>query len=815
VRLIVQIFGILVLGLITASAAHTMESAEYFPADSDFDASIPSPESVLGWEVGDWRVDHPALVQYMQKLSDESDRVSIKVIGYSHEKRPLLQLVISSAENQSKLESLRQTHLDAAVSGDLKAPLVVWLGYSVHGNEASGSNAAGLNRFASWANTNSSATPVGDRNGRIHHEVWPSGRTNHYLFDLNRDWLPLVHPESRARIAEYHRWLPHVITDHHETGGDGFFFQPGVPSRQHPLTTSENLEMTRKIAKYHARSLDSAGVMFYTEDTFDDFYYGKGSTYPDINGSIGILFEQPRTNGKLYNRDSGPLTFTQAIHNHVRTSLSTLEGAHELRDEFRQYQSRFFQAMRQRADKAGFKAWVIGDDGDPARALDMLNIFKQHGIEYHVLEKEISVDGQVFSPLQAWVIPVNQRQFGLAQAMLEKRTEFEDDTFYDVSAWSFPLAYNLPYAKLTRLPSTSDDGRPTAAFEPEPDAVAWVISWRQLDAPVVLRELLEAGATVRAATRPFTVDGQEEFSAGSLIVLSGIQDMEKSDAIYDVLVHASERGMDIHSFNTHLTTAGPGLGTSYFKPVTLPRPLLITGEGVSSYGAGEAWHLLDQRLGIATVMVDMNRLKNVNLHNYTHLLMADGSYEAIDDKLKKRMAAWVKEGGTLIAIQGAVTWAESLCFSKDKCEETQQADQEETAEPESFAYDDFDQKKAELTIGGAIVTSIVDGTHPVAFGYHGELPLFRRGSTLLKASENPFTTAVRYAEKPLLSGYIGEDRLEEMSNQAAVIAQRHGKGAVIRFANNPIFRGYWRGTERLWVNALYFGPLIRETKLPE
>lgn len=836
---------------LTISTAPAMESSAYLPANADLDAAIPSPESVLGWEVGDWRVNHTALVQYMRKLADKSDRVSIKVTGHTYEQRPLLQVIISSEENQTKLESLRLAHLDGAQSGDLNAPLVVWLGYSVHGNEASGSNAAlivawylaashskyikdllkntiiiidpslnpdGLDRFATWSNSNRSRTAVADRNGRIHTEDWPSGRTNHYLFDLNRDWLPLVHPESRARIYEFQRWLPHVLTDHHETRNDGYFFQPGVPARQHPLTTSENLEMTRALAHFHAKSLDEAGVMFFTEDTYDDFYYGKGSTYPDINGSIGILFEQPRINGSIYDRESGQLTFTESIHNQVRTSLSTLEGAYELRDELKKYQAGFFSTMRRRASESGFQAWVIGDNGDTARALAMLDVFNRQQVEYYALNEKISIDGQVFSPQHAWVIPVRQRQFGLAKAMLEKRTEFEDDTFYDVSAWSLPLAYNLPYARLKRIPASSKDDSVRSKMMPEKHAVAWVISWQQLNAPAVLQDLLHAGARVRAATRPFTAgraSASQAFSEGSLVVLPGMQDEETAAAVFEALQRAPAQGVEVHSFYTHLTEDGPGLGTSHFKPVAVLKPLLIVGEGTRNYDVGEAWFVLDQHLGIAPVMVNMNRLKNIRLADYTHLLMVDGNYKAIGGGLKKRIAAWVNDGGILVAVQRASGWAETLCFSKDGCEEEQEDDAPEPIEPEQTAYNDYDQKKAELTIGGAIVNSSVDVTHPVAYGYQARLPLFRRGTTLLKASEDQFATPVRYSEKPLLSGYIGKLRLDQMSNQPAVIAERKGKGAIIRFANNPIFRGFWRGTERLWVNSLYFGPLLKETDLPE
>jgi len=845
-----RIFGLL-LGLLLSATSLAITSAEYLPQDAELDTSIPSPESVFGWEPGDWRVGHSDLVRYLYMLAEKSDRVSIKVTGRTYEQRPLLQLVIASPENQQRIEELRQAHLQAAQNGDGDAPLVVWLGYSVHGNEASGSNAApivawylaasrseyvnkllentiviidpslnpdGLDRFASWSNSNRSITGVADRNARIHHENWPSGRTNHYLFDLNRDWLPLVHPESRARLTEYHRWLPHVITDHHETGTDGYFFQPGVPTRQHPLTTVGNLEMTRALATYHAAAFDQAGELYFTEDFYDDFYYGKGSTYPDINGSIGILFEQPRVNGAVYNRDSGSLTFNEAIHNHVRTSLSTLKGAHDLSDDLKKYQAGFYTEMQQRAERAGFLAWVIGDNNDPARARALLDVFDYHQVEYRALDAETDVGGQVFKPGHAWVIPVNQRQFGVIQAMLETRTEFEDNAFYDVSAWNLAMAYDLPVAQLKRLPATQNPTPPAAGVAPVADAVAWVIPWQQLQAPRVLQQMLTAGLRVRAATRPFAMqDGgtTRAFVEGSLVVLPGIQDQGRAGQAFGILQQAAGNGVNVHSFNSLLTQSGPGLGTNHFELVPAVKPLLITGRGTRIYDAGEAWFTLDQRLGVPPVMVDMARLKSIDLHNYTHLLLVEGQYSDIGDTLKKRIATWINDGGILIATQHGASWAESLCFSADGCEKKEGTKDADKKQATAMAYAEYRDQAAQRIVSGAIVRASVDNTHPVAFGFGNEMALFRRGTTLLKASENPFATPLRYTDKPLLSGYIGEQRLGEMKQQPAVIAERHGKGLVVRFANNPLFRGFWRGTERLWVNTLYFGPLVGRTELPK
>ncbi|NND44886.1 MAG: peptidase M14 [Xanthomonadales bacterium] len=842
----------LFLALTLATPAAAMPAADYLPADADLDPSIPTPESVLGWEVGEWRVSHDQLVKYMETLASASDRVAIRTIGHTHEQRPILQLVFTQPDNHGRLEELRQQHL-RAVNGDGSGPLVVWLGHSIHGNEASGSNGAllsayylaasrsafveellqdsvilfdpsfnpdGLNRFASWSNSNRSHNPVADPDHRINHEDWPGARTNHYWFDLNRDWLPLVHPESRARVAEFQRWLPHVLTDQHERGRDGYFFQPGIPSRQNPLTPPENLEMTRALAQYHAEAMDAAGEIYFTEDDYDDFYFGKGSTYPDINGGIGILFEQPSIDGPLLERDTGLMTFHESITNQLRTTLSTLRGAHAMRDQLIAYQQGFFESLGQRAANAGFAGWVIGDDGDPARAAEFLALLDQHGVTYRTLSRTQDIDGQTYTAGRAWVLPAKQRQFGVLQALMETQGDFEDETFYDVSAWTQPLAYNLPYARVERLPQTGSEAPSARRATPSRNANAWIIPWGQLEAAATLQSLLDAGALVRAATKPFTahVDGgQREFSRGALVVAAGLQDENQLEAIHGVLSRAAGEGLDMAETHTSLTPSGPDLGALHFARVKAVKPLLLVGDGVNAYDAGEAWHHFDLRLGQAPVMVEMDRLARVSLDDYTHLVMVDGSYSALATEQKERVAAWVKDGGILIATGRASDWVESLCFENkaDGCDspETEPPNEQE---PKDRPYAQFQDDRAQRVIGGAIVAGRLDLTHPLAYGYRRpDLPLFRRGTTLLEASRNAYATPVRYTQEPLLAGFIGDTRQDEIRGAAAVIAERQGEGLVIRFANNPLFRGFWRGTERLFNNAVYFGQLIDATKLPD
>ena len=311
-------------------------------------------------------------------------------------------------------------------------------------------NPDGLGRFAEWANMHRGEVPLGDRDNREHDEAWPGGRTNHYWFDLNRDWLPAQHPETRARLATLRRWRPNLLADFHEMGSDGtYFFQPGVPSRQNPLTPAANLELTRRIARYHADAFDAAGRLYYTEETFDDFYYGKGSTYPDVQGAVGILFEQASARGQLVDTDNGPLSFRQAIRGHVLTSFSTLRAAHDLRGDLLAYQASFFRDAAAAA-RSGAVAYLVADGGDPMRAWQLLELLAAHGIEVRELAAEVALDGITFRPGHAWAVPLEQRQSKLVEALFERRLEFADETFYDISAWTLPLAFGLPTAELPR-----------------------------------------------------------------------------------------------------------------------------------------------------------------------------------------------------------------------------------------------------------------------------------------------------------------------------------------------------------------------------
>jgi len=478
---------IVVLILFKISSLKSQVDNSYYLPDITYDQSIEDPQSFLNYQIGEWHITHDQLYRYMKSLCESSPKCIFEEIARTHENRPLVNLVISSESNLGRLDDIKKKrnslldHKSASISKVSDIPLVLYQGYSIHGNESSGSNAStlvayyllagqsseletllentiiiidpsynpdGLNRFSTWANMHKHHTLSSDPRGREFNEVWPGGRTNHYWFDLNRDWIFNIHPESKGRIKRFQEWHPDILTDHHEMGSNStFFFQPGVPSRTNPNTPKLNQTLTEKIANYHASFLDSIGSLYFTKERFDDYYYGKGSTYPDINGCVGILFEQASTRGHLRETENGVMTFPFTIRNQVVTSMSTQRAALNLKDELLNYKQDFFKNSKIRNG-----AFVFETD-DYYKASFFIDLLNRHKIAVHEMTKQVNLDGHSFGSntsegeKYSYVVPKNQRQSGLIKTIFEKVNKFPDSLFYDVSAWTLPLAFNMHSAE--------------------------------------------------------------------------------------------------------------------------------------------------------------------------------------------------------------------------------------------------------------------------------------------------------------------------------------------------------------------------------
>ncbi len=867
----------------------------YLPPSVSYDPAIPLPRSTLGFEVGEWHLRPEQQVAYLEKLDASSDRIELEVIGHTYEARPLLLLKISSPANLARLEAIRREHLalsDPAVPRpDLTdLPVVVYLGYSVHGNEASGANAAlvvayhlaaaqgaeiedllahtvilldpafnpdGISRFATWANMHRGRVLVDEPDHREHREAWPNGRTNHYWFDLNRDWLPAQHPETIARLAQFHRFRPNVLSDFHEMDTDAtYFFQPGVGRRAHPLTPAKNLELTRALAQYHARALDQLGSLYYTEESFDDFYFGKGSTYPDLHGGIGILFEQASARGHLQQSQDGQLSFPFAIRNQVTTSLSTLAGALALRQELLAYQADFYRQVPQ----DDVRGWVFSGEHDPARLHAFLTLLERHQIVVHELARPLEIHGQSFrpgraSPGTAYLVPTAQPQGRLVRALFERRTEFADATFYDISAWTLPLAFGLANSALEGAAFSPQllgkrvkvEDPPRGSFPSSGIAYAYVFPWDGTYAPRALHRLLQAGVKARVATRTFTPAGASlaggspaaPFAPGAIVIPTGIQAVEPARLTALLQQIAEHDAISLALVPSGLTPEGIDLGSPNLLPLTLPRAALVVGRPVSTTAAGEVWHLLDQRSEIPLTLLDFDRVPGVDLRHFTHLLLVDGEYESWNRKAVEKLRAWVREGGVLVAMQDAVPWVDRNIFPATLAPEANNAREPRVDGPstkprdltpthtaiggESITsaeeppvrrpYADFEPERDAQMISGAIFEVELDLTHPLAFGFREtRLPVFRDSRVLFGRERSPYVTVAQYTDQPLLSGYASAENLKRLRNSPALTAHRLDHGVVVRMADNPTFRAFWYGTQKLLLNALFFGSLIESTE---
>lgn len=842
------------------------ELAWYLPAEVNYDANFPKPAEVLGWEVGEWHVRHDQLVRWYQHVAENSPRVVLSEYARSHEKRPLLLAAVSSPANLARLEEIRAAHVEAVRSGARSdaGPNIIWMGYSVHGNESSGANAAlllayhlaaatgdaidgflernvvlidpclnpdGLSRFAQWANMHKGQNLVADPNHREHTEGSPSGRTNHYWFDLNRDWLLLTHPESRGRVRQFQRWLPTVLTDFHEMGTDStYFFQPGIPSRQNPLTPARNLELTRKIAEFHAAALDKMGSLYFTEEGFDDFYYGKGSTYPDLHGGVGILFEQASSRGHLQENSFGGISFPFTIRNQFTTSLSTLRAADAMRADLMDWQREFYRSARTEARNLEQAAYVFGDQVDLERSWRMATILDAHGIEVFGIDNEMEVDGQSFVAGKAFVVPLDQPQARLIRALFETRTTWPDNTFYDVSSWNLPLSFGLPYAELgsaqlavadlmeARKASLLESPQVRATERP----VAYLFEWHAAHAPRTLQRLLAAGVRARVATKTFTcvtAEGPTEFDYGTIVIPRGSQDMPWEE-LRELMLMAAKDGVLVHAATGGLTPHGIDLGSRSILPIDAPSLAIVVGGGASSYEAGEAWHELDTRIGMAVTLLEESRLNRVSLDRYTHLIFVNGASSGLSETETEKLRDWVRAGGTLVATKSSAVWAARTLLKAEASEgrdstpkENPEAASDEVDEVvEPTAYVDYEQKRAEQSVAGTIFQAHYDRTNPLLFGYRGDtLPVFSNSTSLLSDSDNPFATPLRYTEEPLLSGFASEENVTKFAGTPAIRAERLGSGTVVCMIDNPLFRGVWWGTRRLFTNAIYFGPILKRT----
>ncbi|MFT6797204.1 MAG: hypothetical protein ACJART_002355 [Maribacter sp.] len=819
----------------------TLSAQDYFYQKfKPFYENIPSPEAFLGYGIGEHHTRHDLIVAYFEKLAEVSDRASIQYYGKTHEGRKLVMLIITAPENGNNLEQLQEAHLaftdpSKSVSNYDEVPIFINLAYNVHGNEPSSSEAAllsaytfaasenpeilsylknsvifidptinpdGRDRHSQWANTYQGTPEVADPQDAEHNEYWPGGRTNHYWFDLNRDWLLGINPESRGKLNWYHQWYPNVVTDFHEMGTQStYFFEPMKANASwDPIMPKENYEdLNTLFGNEFAKALDSIGSLYFTKEVFDGTYPGYGSSYPDLQGGLGLLFEQASSRGHRQTTAFGEITFAFTIRNQYTSSITTVKTAVNNKAYMRKYQQQFFKSGLTNATKSKIKGYTFGDVHDQNRTKAFIDKLLLHKIE-------------VYRSGDKYTVPTNQPQYRMVQTMFETYDKYRDSVYYDASAWSLGNFYNMKYKSVNTLQlGDKITSVENLAKQPpvEKSNYAYVMDWDDYNAPAALHYLQQKGIVASSAAKPFTAKTRKQaknFNYGAVLVSVSLQKQDAA-SVHKAIIEAQDKfDVPIFAIDTGLNLKGIDLGSGNIRPIKKTKVAMLIGDGVRSYEAGEVWHLLDTRVGMPITKIPLRNFNRVNLDKYTSLVMVSGRYDLSEKQIAK-IKDWTSKGNTLITIGTASKWVIDKKIVDEKLTKTEK---DSTKITERKPYVDARENIGKESVGGIILKVDLDITHPLAYGYRDTtIPVYKNNTVWLAPSKNSYATVARYTQNPLIDGFITKKNMEEnIKTSASLLVSKVGSGRVVLFADNPNFRGSWYGTNRLFLNALFLGDKI-------
>ncbi len=818
---------------------NTATAQDYFLENNGpYVSNIQSPEEYLGYEIGFEHTRHDLIVAYLKYLSNVSEKAKIVKYGESHEGRDLIMLTVSSSENLNNLEKIKDEHLKHTIPGiktkiDVSLPIIVNLGYGVHGNEPSSAEAAilaaytlvasennkikrliqnsvvfidptinpdGRDRHSQWANQYKSINLVSDSNDAEHNEAWPRGRTNHYWFDLNRDWLLAINPESRGKLKWYHSWYPNVVTDFHEMGtNSNYFFEPMKRNASvKPMIPDENYSVLSPIfAEYYVKALDSIGSFYYTKESFDETYPGYGSSYPDVQGAVAILFEQASSRGHLQETNYGTMSFGFTIRNQYLSSIATVEAAVDNKDLLRDYQMRFFNSSVTEFKNEKVKAYEFGDMYDQNRNKAFIDKLLLHKIK-------------VYNSKGKFVVPVNQPQSRMVKNFFETHSKYVDSVFYDASAWSVSNIYNMKSKELKSFFGESEI-KSTEGFvknlKPKKSNYAYVMDWDDYNSPAALNHLQKNGIITYSAFKPFTIkvngtNSSKKFNYGSVLIPVSKQNIS-SEKLFDIISEMQNKfEVPVYNSESGYSLRGIDLGSNNFRINKPVKVALLIGEGVNSYEAGEVWHLLDTRIGLPLTKLKLNQFSGTSLDRYTTLIMVSGSYNQLGKDEVKKIKKWVDKGNTLITIARGSSWAINSKLINESLVESKK---DSTYSRKNYV--DAREHIGRERIGGVILRADIDLTHPVAFGYNDtSIPVYKNNNVFINKTYNDYSSVATYSKDFHIDGYISElNKKDFIPGAASLIISKIGTGRVVVFADNPNFRGTWYGTNKLFLNAIFLG----------
>jgi len=807
-------------------------------------AQLQPPGDFLPHALGEQFTPHHLLVDYVQHVAAESDRVQRQTYGHTYQGRPLLLCAISSPANLAQLEAIRTNNLRR--TGHLPGPVdpaldraIVWLSFSIHGNEAAGAEASmavlhqladpenaqtatwlqhtvvlldpvlnpdGYDRYTHWYRNVATRRPDPAPFAREHREPWPGGRGNHYLFDLNRDWAWQTQVESRQRVAQYHRWMPHIHADLHEQYPENPYYFAPAAHPYHAYITEWQASFQKVVGANHARHFDEKGWLYFTGEIFDLLYPSYGDSWPTFNGAIGMTYEQGGHSlaGRAFRTENGDtLTLSDRIAHHVTTALSTVEVADRHREEILQEVGRYFERSRTRPP-GPYKTYVIKNDG--SRRIEALaSMLDRNGIRYGSLPEAQRLKGWRYTTgrketfdLQPADLVVSAYQPGgvLAQVMLDPFTELEDSLTYDITSWSLPYAYGLEAYAVEQRVAVSDSfaGAQPGLRSAKQDRLpyGWLMPWNSLQHAAVFGQLQQQGIRVRVAEAPISAAGRD-WAPGTLLITRA--DNRKLP-LQQLLAPWAAELIPVYSGQT---PSGPDLGSEAFRLLKPIRIALLSGKEVRAGSMGQVWHLLETELDMPVHILPMARLDELDFDQFDLLILPEGRYELSEAQLEP-LKAWVREGGKLIAIGRALSSLEEHSFFGLRQAKQAVSNPQEDEWP--LRYSEASRASISSRISGAVFRTGLDPTHPLAFGLpnpYFSLKNWDRPVALLEEGWN-----VAYLEEELFyRGFVGAEVKQKLPQTLVAGVVDRGAGHLVYLVDDPLFRGFWESGKLLFCNALF------------
>ena len=828
-----------------AFAAHAQDATD----------ALLSPAAFLGYELGERFTPHHRVLDYYEHVAARAPGVRLEPYGESYEGRPLVVAYVTAPERVGRLDGVRQANLrlvegtsDPADVGAV--PALVWLSYNVHGNESVSTEASmatlhaladpnnqeaqawledavavldpclnpdGRERYVQWYRQTRGAQPNADPAAREHEEPWPGGRTNHYYFDLNRDWAWGVQQETRARLALYQRWMPHVHVDFHEQSVDAPYYFAPAAEPFHERITDWQRDFQTTIGQNHARYFDERGWLYFTRERFDLFYPAYGDTWPTFNGAIGMTYEQAgsgRAGLAVQTAEGDTLTLGERVEHHHTTGLSTVEAAADRRAELVRQFAAYFERART-SPEGPYKTYVVKATNEPDRLQALAAYLDEQGIAYGWADSARSATGFSYRTGETGpadvapgdlVVSAYQARSTLAQTLFEPEAALADSLTYDVTAWALPYAYDLnAYALRERIgkPAPERTSRPeparTSALPERP--YAYLLEWQSLADVRFLSRVLQAGVRARFAERPFTTGGRP-YPAGTLVLTR--RGNEALGERFDQIVReaADALGQPLHAATSGFVTSGPDFGSSDVRHLEKPRVAVLSGRGVSAYALGEVWHFFDQQIGYPVTLLDAAGFRVADVRGYDVLVLPSGSYgDVLTPECLADLRGWVRAGGRLVVMERAISSFAGQDGFGIRSKENGGARADSLAQRR---YADRDRRAISADVPGSVHRVEMDPTHPLAFGLGETYPTLKRSDDAYAFLEEGWNVGVlgEGGGRPV-SGFAGYEAQQRLPETLVFGVEELGRGRVVYLVDNPLFRGFWHGGKLVFANAVF------------